>query len=346
MPEYRSLLLGCGPRGLEHADVYREIDTIELVAVCDLIEKRREEFRQRFKVPAAYADYETALAEVKPDIVHIVTNPGRRVWEAECAARAGVKAAIIEKPIAIIPSDILGLERVYRESGMKMVVNCQRRYFPQFRDGTIRDIVANRIGDLYLVRVSGKGNMMAMGPHMIDLLMLLLDEAQPEAVWAMGYKINEEGYQATHRAPERMFAQYWFPNNVRVFFDCDPDALGTPWENSFWMHLHFDFLGTKGWLTVTQNKGWSYQAEGMAEPITGESSWDRQHWAGQRDFTLAVADWLDGGPPHLNRFEVAKAGFDALMGALQSVYEGRRVDLPHTFTDAQWNELRERLRGT
>jgi hypothetical protein len=28
----------------------------------------------------------------------------------------------------------------------------------------------------------------------------------------------------------------------------------------------------------------------------------------------------------------------------QSVYEGRRISLPHTFTDAQWLELRERLK--
>ena len=344
MATYRSLLLGCGGRAHEHVDVYRELPNMEMVAVCDLFEERRESYRQKYGVAEAYDDYETALKQVQPDIVHVVTMPGHRVWEAECAARAGVKAMIVEKPMAIKPSDIVGLERVREETGMEIIVNCQRRYFPQFRDGTIQDIVHNKLGDLYFVRASTKGNTMGMGPHTMDLLMLFLNEAQPEAVWAMGYEIVETGYQASHQAPEHILGEYWFPNNVRVIFDCDTEALGTPGEESFWMHLHFDFLGSKGRLYLTQNKGYWYQCEGMAEPVSGESSWDTQGWGGQRDFTQAVADWLDRGEPHLNRFEVGKAGFNALIAMQQSVYEGRKIALPHTFTDEQWAELRERLK--
>ncbi|MFP3905182.1 MAG: transposase, partial [Armatimonadota bacterium] len=32
------------------------------------------------------------------------------------------------------------------------------------------------------------------------------------------------------------------------------------------------------------------------------------------------------------------------IGAQRSIYEGRPVDFPHTFTDEHWTELRERLR--
>ena len=344
MAKYRSLLLGCGGRASWHCRVYPELTNMELVACCDFVEEKRAKFQQEYGIPEAYDDYETALAEVQPDIVHAVTLPGRRVWEAEVTAKAGVKAMIVEKPMAIVPSDIVGLDRVHKESGMKIIVNCQRRYFPQFRDGTIQDIVHNKIGKPYFVRASTKGNTMGMGPHTMDLLMLFLNEAQPEAVWAAAHTICDESYEVSHKAPQSIMAQFWFPNDVRVLFDCSPDALGTPGEESFWMHLHFDFLGTKGWLYLTQNKHYKYQSEGMAEPVTGQSSWDEQEFAGQRDFTQAVADWLDGGEPHLNRFEVGKAVFDALMGMQQSVYEGRKVDLPHTFTDKQWEELRERLR--
>ena len=344
MANYRSLLLGCGPRATEHIDVYRELDNMEMVAVCDMQEERRENFKERFGVPAAYDDYEAALAEVKPDIVHAVTQPGHREWEIETAAKAGVKAVIVEKPMAIVPSDIEKLARVHAEYGIKIIVNCQRRYFPQFRDRTINDIIENRIGKLYFVRASTKGNTMGMGPHLMDLLMLFLREAKPEAVWAMAYGINEDDYQATHRAPQHILAEYWFPDDVRVIFDCDTEALGTPGEESFWMHLHFDFLGSDGWLYLTQNKGYKYQAKGMSEPATGESSWDNQGWQGQRDFTQAVADWLDGGEPHLNRFEVGKAVFEALIAAQHSVYAGRKIDLPSDFTDEQWTELRERLK--
>ena len=344
MATYRSLLLGCGPRATEHVDVYREIPNMKMVACCDLLPERRENFKKKFGIEATYDNYEKALAEVRPDVVHVVTSPGNRVWEVEVTAKAGVKAMIIEKPIAVMPSEIVKMDAIQARTGIKICVNCQRRYFPQFRDRTIRDIVRDGIGDLYLVRASTKGNTMGMGPHQMDLLQFFLDEAQPEAVWAMAYGITEEGYQKTHRAPEHIFGQYWFPKGVRAFFECSTEALGTPGETSFWMHLHFDFLGSKGRLYLTQNKGYWWQSEGMAQPLYGESSWDKQGWAGQRDFTKAVADWLDGGEPHLNRWEVAKNVFNALMGAQQSVYEGRRIALPHTFTDEQWTELRERMK--
>ena len=90
MAKHRSLLLGCGPRAVEHADVYRDLPDMELVAVCDRLAERRTSFQERFGVAAAYDEYERALSEVRPDVVHLVTQPTRRVWEAETAAAAGV----------------------------------------------------------------------------------------------------------------------------------------------------------------------------------------------------------------------------------------------------------------
>jgi len=343
MGQYRSLILGCGPRAQWHAEVYPQIPEMELVAAVELDEERLATFTEKFNVPQGFTDYETALAEVQPDVVHVVTQPARRVWEAECAARAGVKAAIIEKPIAILPSEIIELQRIRDLSGMEMMVNCQRRYFPQFRDGVIRDVMNNEIGEVYLIRASTKGNLMSMGPHTMDLLLQLLDDVSPESVWAMAYGIDETGYKAFHRAPEHTFAEYWFPGDLRVLFDSDTEALGSPGETSFFMHLHFDILGSRGRIYVTQNAGWWYQSAGMAEPVLGESSWDRQQFDGQRDFTRAVATWLDSGEPHLNRFETARLVFDTCVGALQSAWEGRRIDFPHSFTDEQWHRQRARL---
>ena len=113
---------------------------------------------------------------------------------------------------------------------------------------------------------------------------------------------------------------------------------------SWFRDFHFDFLGTAGFLHLTQNKGYWYQAHGMAEPAVGESSWDTQQFAGQRDFTRAVADWLDGGPEHLNRFAVGAAVVGALFGAYKSALLGRRVALPATLSDDEWQELMGRVR--
>ncbi len=346
MAHYRSLLLGCGPRAVEHVVVYADIPNMEMVACCDLQKERTDRFQQDFAIPEAFDDYETALEQIQPDVVHICTSPGNRIWEVEVTARAGVKAAIIEKPVAIKPSEVDAIEEICDRTGLKVIVNCQRRYFPQFRDGVIRDIVANKLGEVYFVRASTKGNTMGMGPHTMDLLLMFLGEAMPESVWAMAQDISEESYEASHKAPQSIFAEYWFPGGIRAFFDCSPEALGTPGEESFWMHLHFDFLGSEGRLYLTQNNGYWYQKNGSAEVISGESSWDNQGFEGQRDFTAAVADWLDGGAPHLNRYELHKNVVRALLGAQQSVYMGHRIDFPLAFTDEQWIALHERVRDT
>jgi len=142
-------------------------------------------------------------------------------------------------------------------------------------------------------------------------------------------------------APAHLFAQYWFPEDVRVLFDCAADALGTP-EDLKGFNLHFDFLGSAGRLYLTQNGDYWYQAAGMPEPEQHQSSSTNQD-VGQRNLTAAVADWLDHGTPHLNRFAVGRAVFDALFAAQQSVWAQHKVQLPATFTDEQWEALRHRL---
>jgi len=345
MSAYRSLLLGCGPRATEHADVYRDIPNMSLLGCVDLVPERVADFQARYQIPQCLGDYEEALDAIRPDVVHAVTMPSRRVWEVETAAAHGVRAIIVEKPMAVRPSEIAALAEIQQRTGIEIIVNCQRRYFPQFRDGVINDIVHDKIGDLYFVRASTRGNSMSMGPHTMDLLLMFLNDATPQSVWAMGYELWEpkpetNDYRNTHLSPERLLAEYWFPGDVRVIFDSSADALGTPGEDNFWMHLHFDFLGSRGRLYLTQNRGYWYQTEGMAEPVHGESSWDKQGWQGQRDFTAAVADALDGTRPHLNRFETGRNTVDALLAAQQSVYLGRRIDLPHTYTDEEWTALR------
>jgi predicted dehydrogenase len=323
-----------------HARVYPEIPAIDLAAACDLDAERRDGFMAEFGIADGFDDYETALREVRPDIVHVVTQPTQRVREITLAVEAGVRAVILEKPIALKPSELEHLSELQTSSGIEIITNAQRRYFPEARDGVLSDIIHNRLGRLYCVRCSTKGNQMGMGPHLMDWLMQLLHEAQPESVWAMASGVSEASYQATHLAPEHLFAQYWFPDGLRVFFDCDPDALGTP-EDVKGYNLHYDFLGTEGRLYLTQNGDYWFQAQGMSEPERHASSTTNQD-VGQRDLTAAVVERLDDGTPHLNRFSTGRSVVDALFGAQQSAYEGRRVTLPHTFTDDQWLELRSR----
>lgn len=338
---YRAMVLGCGSRAHWHAQAYPEVEGMELVACCDIDRERREGFAREYDVPQAFEDYETALAEVRPEVVHVVTNPVNRVWEAEVTAAAGVRVMILEKPIAVRPGELRRLAEVVAETGMEIVTNSQRRCFPESISGELHEIVREKLGELHFVRGSTRGNLMGMGPHLMDWLMCLLDDAQPEAVWAMGAGRSTESYEATHIAPQHLLAEYWFPGNVRAVLDCDPDALGTP-NDPRGFNCHLDFLGSKGRLYITQLGSYWYQSEGMTEAVRHEASEDNPR-LGQIELTQGVVRLLAEGTPHRNRFEVIGPVFEALFAAEKSVYEGRRVELPARFEDEEWEELIGRL---
>ena len=64
-----------------------------------------------------YTDYVEMLKKEKPDIIHAVTEPTvpRHIW-VEPAAEAGVKALVIEKPLALRPSEAEGPRHRTREN--------------------------------------------------------------------------------------------------------------------------------------------------------------------------------------------------------------------------------------
>ena len=62
------------------------------------------------------------------------------------------------------------------------------------------------IGKLGFVRCVTKGNILSMGPHMIDLLLYFLNDVAPTHAWATGYGMN--GYDYDHPAPANMLMAF------------------------------------------------------------------------------------------------------------------------------------------
>ena len=69
----RACIIGMGPVGNIHADVYRQLTNAELVAVCDVIPERAEAAGKKYGIPYYLAAGEM-LAKEKPDIVSVATG--------------------------------------------------------------------------------------------------------------------------------------------------------------------------------------------------------------------------------------------------------------------------------
>ena len=349
---YRTAIVGAN-RGLYHASCYEGIENMKVAALCEKVPELLEKGVEKLGVPG-YLDYEEMLAKEKPDIVHAVTSPAipRAVW-IEAAVRHRVKALVIEKPIALAPSELAALDAAIAGTGLKVIVNMQRRYMP-FAEKFKELMDEGRLGDIHFFR----GNcgtfdgILAIATHLMDSMLFLMDDSAPVGVW--GLTDGAADFDTpTERGPDSMFAVYSFKNGARGFFEAVKKPLGTanfPIEGreslDLWMpeRCNLDVWATKGRFWWREYGTWGYQAEGMEMPFIEKTYFFADDPKAQAKFTKAIGEWLDDeSKPHRNRYELARVGAELLFAAYRSSLENKYLDLPAAFTDAQFEQLREKL---
>ena len=69
-------IIGCGGIGMQkHLPALSQVEGVELVAFCDLIEERAQAGKAKFghKDSRVYTDYQTMLTKETLDVVHVCT---------------------------------------------------------------------------------------------------------------------------------------------------------------------------------------------------------------------------------------------------------------------------------
>jgi len=324
LAKYDCAIIGCGARGTHQAEMLQRIPEMELAALCDIDSDKLQEFGKRFGVTARYTDVDAMLADQPPDIAYIMTHPTVRVEPAVKCAHAGVKALTMEKPMALRPSEGDAMAAASAETGCLMAVNHQRRYMPHWQE--FRQLLADGcIGEMKFIRAATfSRTLLEMGGHMMDLMLMILQEADPTAVWATS--AGAEGFQSPiqHYAPRQTLAQILFPGPLEVLWVHSQDGVNTLGESTCYMHLEFNVWGTEGYAWHTQNEGWGYQRRGMAEPVGGPTSWWDDNEQAQVEFTRAVGKWIeDPAAEHECSLEHSLRGFRTLMGMCKSSLTGQ-----------------------
>lgn len=130
----RAVYLGCGDHSFRNILPCFRYAPIELVAVCDQREERAAAFARQFGAERHFSDYDRMIAEVRPEVVFIVTGydaEGRPTYPplAEAALRSGAHAWI-EKPPASSTDEIRHLQAVEAETGRFVMVGLKKAFFP------------------------------------------------------------------------------------------------------------------------------------------------------------------------------------------------------------------------
>ena len=111
--------------------MWASVEGVKVVAVSDAGAGANGADVKRFPQAMAYVDYQTMLAEVKPDIVAVgPRHVDQHLAMVLAAAKAGARGVYMEKPFvrSLLEADELVSE--CRRTGMRLAVAHRNRYHP------------------------------------------------------------------------------------------------------------------------------------------------------------------------------------------------------------------------
>ena len=126
MKKIRFAILGCGTIGDVHARAIAELESAELVAVCDSSPERAGEYSAKYGVKA-YTDYSELLSNPDIDAILICTPSGMHAEQSVKALKAD-KHVLVEKPMALTAKDAKAVCDAAESSDKTLSVVFQMRY--------------------------------------------------------------------------------------------------------------------------------------------------------------------------------------------------------------------------
>ena len=177
----RVCVIGLGPIGNRHADIYVENPLSELAGVCDIDETRANAAAQRLGVTAFY-NVQKMLEELKPDVVSVATGgyeyssdhyaPTIQALEAGCHVLG-------EKPISNNISHGEEMVAKAKEMGVCYGIDLNHRFTPAARLAK-KWVDEGRLGHLLFINMamwimnpaesSPYYHLKALHPHTIDVM--------------------------------------------------------------------------------------------------------------------------------------------------------------------------------
>jgi D-apiose dehydrogenase len=133
MSELKGVMMGAGYFANFQAEAWSRIRDARIVAVADPLPGRAQEFAERWRIPRAYTDASTMLANEKPDFADIATRPETHLELARLTADSGAHV-ICQKPMAPSWEESLELVRLCVTRKVRLLMHENWRWQPWFRE--------------------------------------------------------------------------------------------------------------------------------------------------------------------------------------------------------------------
>ncbi|HMN29997.1 MAG TPA: Gfo/Idh/MocA family oxidoreductase [Caldilineaceae bacterium] len=334
MTSYRVGVIGCGRISRFHVNGYQQAPAVTVVAGAEPLAAIREGFGQEFGVTALYADYHEMLAAEQLDIVSICTWPPLHEEMVIAAAAAGVKGIICEKPMAVNLRQADAMLAACERSGVRLVVNHQRRFNPTYR--LARDLVAGgEIGELIQVHGICMGDLLTDGTHNIDLLRFYAGDSPVKWVFAQ-IDASEVKYRYGHLTERGALVNFEFASGVRGLMELG-SAAPRAYQKAY---LH----GTKGRIEGggDGDKRVTIIRSGQAEPQVIAPD-EENHYLPFQLEVKGLLQTIEQGGEHELAGSQARADLEVLIAAFESARLHRIIELPITLSEHPLEQISKQL---
>ena len=175
-------VVGLGPIGNLHANLYADMPEVRLVGVCDILPERARAAADRLGV-RAYTSTERMLDELHPRLVSVATGGYEYASDHKepvlQALRAGAHV-LCEKPISNEIADATEMVSEAQRRGLCLAVDLNHRFTPAarqaeawMREGRVGDVLFCNMG-LWIGKPRDESSpwfhLKALNPHSVDMM--------------------------------------------------------------------------------------------------------------------------------------------------------------------------------
>ena len=129
----RGAVIGAGYFAGYHAEAWRRMPGVEIVAAVDPAGGRSTAFAERWGLPRAYTDAQEMLRNERPDFVDIVAPPAMHLALVTLAADHGAQV-ICQKPMAPTWEECVAMIAAVHHRGVRLLIHENWRWQPWFRE--------------------------------------------------------------------------------------------------------------------------------------------------------------------------------------------------------------------
>lgn len=254
MEKVRVAIIGAGwIAQVAHIPVWKKLENVELVAVCDTVKTRAKAVAEKYKIPQFFMKDEELLKRDDIDAVDICVPTNLHERLSIDALSAG-KHVLVEKPMSRTVEEGEKMVRAARQHKRQLMVamNVRFRYdaanLKSFVDGgELGDVFYAKTGWLrrqkkytehawlFQKKISGGGVLMDLGVQMLDMTLWLLGNAKAKSVKAHTYN-----HVAKLEVEDTAVALVHFDNGVTLNLEASWTFLRE--EDLFYANL----VGTRG----------------------------------------------------------------------------------------------------